>query len=242
MVKDFRGKLRDGTPAPGKESAEKRSTAMVKKIICSLGWIVADAQESGLVAQNVVRGLTSRKTKGTKAEQRGRLKVGVDIPTPNGIKAIIGKLDGRWRPLLLTAIFTGLRACELRGLRWTDVDLKNAEIHVHQRADRYNKIDKPKSEAGERAVPLPPMALNALREWRLKCPGRNTGRKDADGKPVRELHFVFPNGDGHVENHGDIVNRGLWPVQIAAGVTVPVLDKDGAPEVDDEGNPVVAAK
>ena len=30
--------------------------------------------------------------------------------------------EGRWRPFLLTAIFTGLRASELRGLRWDDVD------------------------------------------------------------------------------------------------------------------------
>jgi integrase len=215
---------------------------MVRKIVCSLGSIVADAQESGSVAQNVVRGLTSRKKKGSKAAQRSKLKVGVDIPTPNEIKMIVVKLDGRWRPMLLTAIFTGLRASELRGLRWSDVDLKKSEIHVHQRADRYNAIDKPKSEAGERTVPLPPMVSNVLREWKLKCPGRKTGKQDAEGKPVRELHYVFPNGAGHVENHGNIVNRGLWPVQIAAGVTVPVLDKDGAPKVDDEGNPMVAAK
>jgi integrase len=30
---------------------------------------------------------------------------------------------GRRRPLLVTAIFTGMRSSELRGLRWQDVDL-----------------------------------------------------------------------------------------------------------------------
>ena len=49
-------------------------------------------------------------------------------------------LQGRSRPLLLTAIFTGLRASELRGLRWSDVDLKDGELHVRQRADRYNEM------------------------------------------------------------------------------------------------------
>ena len=53
---------------------------------------------------------------------------------------------GRWRPILLTAIFTGLRASELRGLRWADVDLEKRELHVRQRADRYSAIGKPKSE------------------------------------------------------------------------------------------------
>ena len=38
--------------------------------------------------------------------------------------AILDAASGRLRPLLVTAVFTGLRASELRGLRWDDVDLK----------------------------------------------------------------------------------------------------------------------
>ena len=79
---------------------------------------------------------------------------------------------GRYRPLLLTAIFTGLRASELRGLPWADVDLKRGELHVRQRADRYGALGRPKSEAGERTLPLPPMVINALREHRLACQER----------------------------------------------------------------------
>ena len=59
----------------------------------------------------------------------------------------MANLQGRWRPLILTAIFTGLRASELRGLRWEDVDLKKRELHVRQRADKFNTIGKPKSAA-----------------------------------------------------------------------------------------------
>lgn len=228
-VVDLRNKLRDGVPAPGHNAATKRSPAMVKKVISSLSAILADAQENGLVAQNVVRNLTSWKKKGSKAEQRRKLKVGVDIPTPNEIKAIVGKLEGRWRPLLLTAIFTGLRASELRGLRWSDVDLKKGNVHVHQRADRYNEIAAPKSEAGERTVPLPPIVASALREWKLLC-------------PKGELGLVFPNGAGHVENHGNIVNRGFVPAQIAAGVTDAVIGEDGKPIRDADGKPVVVAR
>jgi integrase len=242
MVSDFRNKLREGVPAPGQDAGQKRSSAMVRKIIGTLGSIVADAQESGLISQNVIRGLTNRRRKGTKAEQRRKLKVGVDIPTPEEVKAIVGKLDGRRRPLLLTAIFTGLRASELRGLRWSDLDLKKGEVHVHQRADRYNAIDKPKSKAGERTVPLPPIVVNTLREWRLRCPGRDTGKKNATGEPIRELHLVFPSSTGRVEDRGTIVKKGLWPAQIAAGVTVPVLDGNGNPKLDDQGAPLVAPK
>ncbi len=229
MVSEFRIKLREGTPAPGQETGAQRSPTMVKKIMGSLSSLLADAHEAGYVAQNVVRSLTSRKKKRTKAEQRRKLKVGVDIPTPAEVKAIITKLEGRWRPLILTALFSGLRASELRGLRWEDVDLDKREIHVHQRADRYNKMDAPKSEAGERSVPLPPMVVSALREWKLACP---KGR----------LGLAFPNGAGRVENHGNIVNRGLVPVQIAAGVCTIVKDADGKVVLDDRREPVKEAK
>jgi integrase len=199
MVREFEDRLRTD-----------RSPAMVRKILGSLGAILTDAQERGLVAQNVVRGLRARRQRGKERHadrrQKGKLKIGVDIPTPDEVRAIIAHLDGRWRPLLLTAIFTGLRASELRGLRWTDVDLKRGEIHVRQRADRYHKIGRPKSEAGERTIPLLPLLTNALREWKLAC-------------PKGELDLVFPNGRGRVESHPNILQRALHPVQVAAGVT-----------------------
>jgi integrase len=187
-----------------------RSPAMVRKVMGSLGAIFADAQERGLVAQNVVRGLRSRRRRGkdrrADRRQKGKLKIGVDIPTPDEVRAIIAHLEGRGGPMLLTAIFTGLRASELRGLRWADVDLKRGELHVRQRADRFNVIGRPKSEAGDRTIPLLPMVVNALREWKLAC-------------PKGELDLAFPNGRGQVENTSNIVQRVLHPIQIAAGIT-----------------------
>jgi integrase len=214
LVRAFEDKLRAGTLAPGAETAEPRSQAMTKKVIGSLGALLAEAQERGLVARNVVRELRSRRKRGKdrRAERRekGKLKVGVDIPTPAEIKAIAIRLDGRWRPLLLTAIFTGLRSSELRGLRWEDVDFKKAELHVRQRADRYQEIGRPKSEAGERTVPIPPALLQVLREWKL-------------AGPKGDLGLCFPNSDGNIDWHVNIINRGLIPVQVAAGV----VDKEG---------------
>ena len=137
---------------------------MVRKVLVSLGTLLADSQERGLVGRNVVREKSRRRQKGhdrrQERRQKGRLKVGVDSPTREEAKSIVGALKGRWRPLLLTAIFAGLRASELRGLRWRDVDLDKREIHVRQRADRFNAIGRPKSEAGERTVPVPPIVAN----------------------------------------------------------------------------------
>jgi integrase len=191
-----------------------RSTAMVRKILTSLGSILSDAQERGLVAQNVVRGLRLRRpaNKPSDARAKGRLKIGIDIPSPDEIRAIITALNDsvlndhpQWRPLLLTAMFTGLRSSELRGLRWSDIDLKAGELHVRQRADRYRKIGPPKSESGERTIPLPPMLIKILREWKLAC-------------PKGDLDLVFPNGRGRIMDYNNITARGLGPIEIAAGV------------------------
>jgi integrase len=203
MVRDFIDRLR----------TDKRSPAMIKRVIGDLGTILGDAQERGLIAQNAVRSLSRKKHRRIERRQRSALKVRVDIPSPAEIRAILAHLQGRWRPLLLTAIFTGMRASELRGLRWADVDLKHGEIRVRQRADRFNVMGQPKSAAGQRTVPLPPIAISTLREWKLAC-------------PKGDLDLVFPNGIGRIESHANIVNRALGPVQIAAGV----VTKSGKPK------------
>src|SRR5262249_31025458 len=136
-----------------------RSPTMVRKVRISLGALLGDAQRRGLVGQNVVhvrsRGHRNKDAR-TAARHKGKLRVGIDIPSLDEIRTIIAATSDSGseerRPLLLTAIFTGLRASELRGLRWADADLKRGEIHVRQRADRYGSIGRPKSAAGERTV------------------------------------------------------------------------------------------
>ena len=217
MVREFEDKLARGV-MPAGAAPQPRSPAMVRKVRVSLSSLLSDAQERGLVSRNVVRELRRNCSRGAERQaerrQRGKLKVGVDIPTREEIKAIVEAAKGRWRPILLTAIFTGLRASELRGLRWADVDLEKRELHVRQRADRYSKIGKPKVDAGERTVPLTPIVVNTLREWKLAC-------------PKSDLGLVFPTTGGLVEHHKNIVERGLVPALIAAGVTVDRIGEDG---------------
>ncbi len=177
------------------------SRAMATKVLMSLKMLLKDAKRRGNVAQNVALDVSISTDKRAKK----KLKVNVDIPTPDEIKRIVHAATGKHRPFLLTAIFTGLRASELRGLRWQDVDLKKGELHVRQRADRYNVIGKLKSKSGERTVPLGPLVLNTLKEWKLAC-------------PKGDLGLVFPNGSGKIENHANLMKRVLWPVQVAAGV------------------------
>lgn len=182
---------------------------MAKKVLASLKAILKDAARRGNVAQNVALGTSVRIATRTEKE----LEIGVDIPAPAEIKAVLGTATGRRRAFLVTAIFTGMRASELRGLRWADVDFDKGEIRVRQRADRYGKIGPPKTASSRRDIPTGPFAMNTLREWKLAC-------------PKGPLELVFPTGAGHVERHSNLVTR-LWgPAQVAAGV----VGTDGKPK------------
>jgi integrase len=148
-----------------------RSAVMRRKILTSLSTALSFAKGRGLVAQNVCAGVRVR------ADQRGKGRV--VIPTKAELRLLIDRAPDRWRPLIVTAIFTGLRVSELRGLRWSDVDLDAGIIHVTQRADQYGAIGSPKSRAGTRDIPLVPLAVNTLRQ----CP--------------RSGELVFTNRDGN---------------------------------------------
>jgi integrase len=226
VVRQFMDDLRAGKPAPFPTSSEKphdsfkqnRSPAMVKKIVTTLGNMLADMTERGLVAMNAVHSLRKNRKRGKERQaelrKRGKLKVGVDIPAPAEITKLIAHLPDKWRPLFLTAIFTGLRISELRGLKWEAVDLKKAKLDVQARADKYRTIGKPKSAAGERTVPLPPKVVNMLREHRLK-----SAFKTGDD-------FVFPTSEGTGQDYGNIFRRGFVPTLVAAGL----VDKHREPK------------
>lgn len=220
----------------GQLRAGGRSLAMRRKILTTVKTLLTFAQKHALVAQNVAAPV---KIKADDRGEKGPLREGVDYPSRAQMRKLMDSATPRWRPLLIAAMFTGMRASELRGLPWSDVDLEEGVIHVRQRADAWGTIGKPKSKAGARDIPLAPIVVNTLREWQLICPKRDSGKKDADGKPVMVLGLVFPNGLGNVESLQNIYKRFWTPVQIKAGVAdlEPVLDAAGKPVLDDDGNP-----
>jgi len=142
------------------------SRPLARKVLTSLKSILKVAKR-GQVAADVSIARDKRKRK---------LEMGVEIPTPDEIKRLLqAEGDMQPRTLLTVAIFTGLRASELRGLRWKDVDLKHSEVHVRQRADRFNSIGAPKSETSVRKVGFNSRVLAALKEWKLACPKGELG-------------------------------------------------------------------
>jgi integrase len=88
------------------------------------------------------------------------------------LRLLIESSSGRWRPLIVKAVFTGMCASELRGLCWSDLDLDAGVIHVRQRAYTWANIGATKSKAGKRDIPLAPIVLNALKQWAGQLPRR----------------------------------------------------------------------
>jgi integrase len=195
-----------------------RSRAMAGKILSTLRMILTDAQGRGLVGQNVAKGVKLAVSK--------RHKKNVAVPARSDLKAMLETAEAKFPdfyPLLLTAVFTGLRSSELRGLRREDIDLKGATISVEQRADAWGVIGSPKSAAGFRTIPVPPMLVAVLRVWLMRA-------------PKSPLGLAFPTSTGGVRLHSNMLNREFWPLQIAAGVAEPTGKKDA------DGNDILKAR
>jgi integrase len=181
--------------------AAGRSVAMVRKVRSTLRTALEFAREQKLITVNVVAA-------GRRTRSNGRhdgslsLKAGRDFPTKAELKLLINKAPDRWRAFIVTAIFTGMRASELRGLPWANIDFENRVIHVSQRADLYRKIGPPKSKAGWRDIPLTPLVVNALRQHKL------AGGND----------LVFRSGKGGVIAHTNFLKHVWTPLQKACGI------------------------
>jgi integrase len=175
--------------------------AMARKVLAALKAVVKDSQRRGLVAQNVARDTTI----GAAKRHKVKLKAGVDFPLPGEVRALLDAGAPKAKAIVALAALAGLRASELRALRWCDLDLgKSPSVTIAQRADRWATIGSPKSESGRRTIPLGQTAAHALREWKLAQPG---GRV-----------LVFGTAKDRPDMLGNLQRRLLTPLCAKAGV------------------------
>lgn len=191
-----------------------RSHAMAAKAVRHLSMILAEAMRRGLAAQNVARAV---KVKRPRADQQ-KLAKRAETPPAEHLKAMIeaadrlGNEDPRLPVLLRVVMLAGFRASEVRGFAWPGADLKAPSLSVTQRADRWNAIGAPKSNAGRRCVPIGPGLATTLKAWKLRC-------------PPSPLTLMFPNCRGGVIDQKGFIGL-LVKVQVAAGLAVDSGRKD----------------
>ncbi len=145
------------------------------------------ALRRGIVTRSPVDGLAPSE----RPKQRSKRRVAVleDAAMKTLVAAGTSK---RWRAALGLAGYAGLRLGEIRGLRWSDVDLDANTLTVRRALSRDGTPKAPKTEAGARTVPLLPALRRLLVAWRLRSPRARPGDlivSTADGGPVQERNF-----------------------------------------------------
>ena len=111
--------------------------------------------------------------------------------------------DERVYVMYAMAVYTGLRAGELAGLRWSDIDFKQRLITVRRSYTGATKSGR------LRHVPILDTLLPLLRAWRLRHPGS----------------LLFTNRDGRIQgNSARVFQEVLHRVLERAGFESPVVN------------------
>jgi integrase len=119
--------------------------------------------------------------------------------SPDECEMLLANSEGIVRDMLLTALRTGMRQGEIRGLQWSSMDWQNQSVAVrHSRCDYSKALESTKNNR-ERHVPLDLDLYEALYR-----------RKQASG-------YVFTDATGQ-PFAGDRLNRALTNVCKKAGV------------------------
>jgi integrase len=113
-----------------------------------------------------------------------------------------GALPG-YRPILATAVLTGLRLGELLGLVWGEIDFDAGLVRVRKQLDRDGLRVAPKTPQAVRDVVLMPALASLLREHRADLRERQPAPID------RERDFVFATLTGTPMGYRNVERRGL---------------------------------
>jgi integrase len=167
----------------------------IRGALIPLGRILALAVRRGHINENPVRRLDpSERPRVSRGEQR--------VLNHDEIQKLLSAALPNYRPLLTTALYSGMRLSELLGLTWADIDLHTGLIHVRAQLSRAH-VDSParrvrlKTEAGRREIPLLPQLASLLKRHKLASP--HSGESD----------YMFATGKGTPLGWRNVERRGL---------------------------------
>jgi len=117
-----------------------------------------------------------------------------------------------------------MRQGELLGLRWADVDLDTARLHVRAIMQRNHEgigLREPKTASSRRQIALTGMAIAALRRHRA----RQLEERLAAGARWQDNDLVFTNSVGRPIEASNLLKRSFKPL----------LKKAGLPDIEFHG-------
>ncbi|MCL6472863.1 MAG: tyrosine-type recombinase/integrase [Firmicutes bacterium] len=130
------------------------------------------------------------------------------IITPAGMRTLIAATDKKWRPLIITACCTGMRAVELIGLLWEDIDFYRGRISV-KRIFCDGRFRDTKPESQNRSIIVPPIVIDALKEHRVNQIQNGISTSN---------NFIFTSSTGKPLSLGSLEKRILKPALVKAGM------------------------
>ena len=173
----------------------------LRKILVSLGQVFTYAVRHRYIDYNPLRDAERPRTQGQEGDGHGKIQ----ILTPSQITAFLEKVkETKYRVLFRLAVFCGARQGELLGLKWSDVNWKNSQIHI-QRTFNKGRFFNTKTKTSNRNVDLGPRVITELKRWKLAC-------------PKTDLDLMFPNDAGKPTNYSNMVRRHFLPALQAAGL------------------------
>ncbi len=171
----------------------------LRKILITLGQIMAYAVKRKYIDFNPVR--EAERPRGQGKEEKKKIKV-LNAEEINRFLSVIS--EEKYRILFKLAVMSGGRQGELFGLKWSDVDWQNNQIHF-QRTFNNNAWYKPKTKASDRKVDLGPVMMAEIKRWRVAC-------------LPNKLDLIFPNGAGNPIFDSSMLKRQFFPALKKAGI------------------------
>ena len=174
---------------------ERYSPSLLHHIRATLSRTYATAKLWGYVKSNPVLG--------TRLPQNRSVRPKVTFQ-PSQVMKILEQLEEPHRTMVSVVAVTGMRASELFGLKWPDVDFERRLLLIRRTYYR-GEFGVPKSQTSERVIPLSPGLAQALQLHK-----QNSRRSEMD--------LVFPNAVGKPYEPVNLLKRVLYPTLKALGL------------------------
>ncbi|MGW5477610.1 tyrosine-type recombinase/integrase [Streptomyces sp. NPDC004008] len=207
QVRDFVDELVAGGRRKGGEPGTRLAVSTVEGILIRLRSALGRAVVRKLVSVNVAAEVRpSLADKKTDKRERDRPNPWTVAEVQTFIRGI--EQDRLYAPMLLSLM--GLRPAEVCGQRWADIDLQLGTLEMtNTRTMIGNKevLEKDaKTAAGERGLPLPSKALDALKKFKAQ----QAREKLAAGEAYTDHGYVTVDELGVVLNTRQLREHAYW--------------------------------
>ena len=173
----------------------------LRKILVSLRQIFRLAVKRKYCHENLMDLADMPKSQGNEIDRSDNTRILNQVE----ISSLLGAVtEQKYHVLFSLAIFSGARQGELLGLKWSDIQWSDKQIHI-QRSFNNQRFYDTKTKGSNRKIDIGPVMLRKLKTWRIAC-------------PIGDLHLVFPTAAGTPMNHNNMVNRYFLPGLKLAGI------------------------